>query len=813
MSAKKTPKHSCSSSKEPNSQDPQAELEAKRYQNPIASRQYILQVLEDNGKPASFEKLCELLKLVESEDQSALQKRLNAMERDGQLICNRKGDYCLVDATDLVRGTVLAHRDGFGYLELERGGEDWYLSPREMHNVFHGDKVLARVKKINRRGKTEADIVEILEGSTKHLVGRLFEENGMTFVSSEDARIQHDLIVDLSSGLKAEMGQVVVAEITQRPSKNRHALGRITEVLGDYLSAGMEIEIAIRSHQIPHQWPEEVNREVTDLPVEISDKDWRIGEQKRIDIRHLPLVTIDGEDARDFDDAVYCKPQQNGGWKLWVAIADVSHYVRPDMALDDEAIKRGNSVYFPNYVVPMLPELLSNGLCSLNPDVDRLCMVAEMDLDAQGEVVDSQFYPAVMHSHARFTYTKVWGILNDLEEEHQALRKEYAPLVKDLENLYDLFKARLKLKNQRGAIEFETTETQILFTEDRKIDKIVGRTRNDAHKIIEECMICANVAAAKFILKHKVPGVYRIHEGPSEERLEKFRAFLAELGLFLFGGEKPQPKHYRELHDAISERPDYELIQSMMLRSMMQAVYSPENEGHFGLAFDAYTHFTSPIRRYPDLLVHRVIKQILSEKQQLVGTESGHAYTNAELVNFAEHSSMTERRADKATREVVDWLKCEYMLTRVGEEYWGTVSTVTSFGLFVQLDELHIDGLIHISALEGDYYHFDAAKMRLIGERSRQSFRVGDRCLIKVSRVDLEDKKIDFDLVKRESVKREEVKGSERRKLFAKAKRSGSLADKDASNKKFKGKSKDSKSGFGKNAKKKRGKSGKKKRK
>ncbi len=805
-------------SKKKTNQDPQANLEAQRYQNPIASRQFILQTLDKSGEPLSFDELAERLKITDPDDKRAFHKRLNAMERDGQLICNRKGDYCLVDATDLVRGTVLAHRDGYGYLSLEQGGEDWYLSPREMHNVFHGDKVLARIKKVNRKGKTEGDIVEILDGSTTHVVGRLYEENGLFFVSSEDSRIQHDLIVDLSSGLKAKAGQVVVAAIVQRPSKNRHARGEITEVLGDYLSAGMEIEIAIRSHGIPHEWPEEVNRQVTELPVEITESDWKFEKNQRVDLRDLPLVTIDGEDARDFDDAVYCRKEANGGWRLWVAIADVSHYVQPETALDAEAIKRGNSVYFPNFVVPMLPELLSNGLCSLNPQVDRLCMVSEMELDANGKVIDSKFYPAVMHSHARFTYTKVWTILNDEEEGHQELRKEYQPLVKDLECLYDLFKVRLKLKHERGSIEFETTETQIIFTEDRKIDKIVGLVRNDAHKIIEECMICANVAAAEFILKNKVPGVYRIHEGPSEERLEKFRAFLGELGLILFGGQNPEPKHYRELHKSIIERPDSELIQSMMLRSMMQAVYSPENEGHFGLAFESYTHFTSPIRRYPDLLVHRIIKSILAKKEQLTGSESGQAYTDAELVQLSEHSSMTERRADKATREVVDWLKCEYMLTRVGEEYWGTVSTVTSFGLFVQLDELHVDGLIHISALDGDYYHFDAAKMRLIGERSRQSFRVGDRCLIKVSRVDLEDKKIDFDLVKRESVKREEVKGSERRKLYSKAKRSGSVSKDERKGSSFsksaknKGKStKGPKKSYGKNTKPKRGKSGKRK--
>lgn len=792
--------------------DPQAELEAQRYENPIASRQFILSVLEKAGEPVSFETIAKQSKITKPEQKRALDKRLNAMERDGQLICNRKGKYCLVDATDLVRGKILAHRDGYGYLALEEGGDDWYISPREMHSVFHGDKVLARVKKIDKRGRTEAGIVEILDGSTNHIVGRLFEESGLVFVSSDDPRILHDLIISPDDTLGAEIGQVVVAEIVQRPKKNRHAHGIIKEVLGDHLSAGMEIEIAIRNHQIPHEWPEDVTNEVTELPVEVTDKDW----EGRVDLRKLPLVTIDGADARDFDDAVYCEKQKGGGWKLWVAIADVSHYVQPGSALDKEAIERGNSVYFPEYVVPMLPEILSNGLCSLNPDVDRLCMVAELDLDALGNVTDTDFYPAVMHSHARFTYEKVWAILDGDEE----LRKEYAPRVKELEELYDLFKARLALKNKRGAIEFETTETQIIFDENRKIENIVGRTRNDAHKIIEECMICANVAAAEFIEKSDLPGIYRIHEGPSEERLEKFRAFLGELGIFLFGGDKPEPKDYRELHDAIKERPDYELIQTMMLRSMMQAVYSPENEGHFGLAFDSYTHFTSPIRRYSDLLVHRIIKALL-QKNKVTGSERGKAYTTQELVSYAEHCSMTERRADMATRDVVDWLKCEYMLTRVGEEYWGTVATVTSFGIFVALDELFVEGLIHISELGDDYYHFDATKMRLIGERKGQSFRVGDRVKIKVGKVDLEQRNIDFELLEREKVKREEVKGSERRKLYAKAKKSGSVSKKEKSKKDSKpkgrsgakpGYSKSTKSKGSKNVKKKRGKSGKKNR-
>jgi len=561
-------------------------------------------------------------------------------------------------------------------------------------------------------------------------------------------------------------GQVVVVHIKTRPTFRSKAVGTVAQVLGDYLAPGMEIDIAIAQYGIRNEWNSEIHDQLQQLPLEVEESELK----GRVDLRDLPLITIDGEDARDFDDAVYCKPTKSGGWKLWVAIADVSHYVKPESPLDLESQKRGNSVYFPNSVVPMLPEQVSNGLCSLKPKVDRLCMVCEMSVSAKGTVSRTKFYPAVMHSKARMTYTKVWDILGGDE----ALNQEYAEIVKPIQDLHQLYKARLKLKKQRGAIDFETTETQIVFNDNRKIDKIVAVVRNDAHKIIEECMICANVAAAKFFIKSKVAGIYRVHLGPKEKKLEKLRSYLGELGLFITGGNEPKPEVFQKLLEEIKDRPDVENIQIMILRSMSQAEYTPENEGHFGLTFDAYTHFTSPIRRYPDLIVHRIIKALVAEDELQPAAERKailKQYGKSELTKVGQVSSATERNADMATRDVMDWLKCEYMQSHVGNRYTGVVSSVTNFGLFIRLNEVYVEGLVHVTELGDDYYHFDAASQRMIGERTRQSYSIGDELEIEVSAVNMEQRKIDFSLVSVLSAGGGKKKPmSEREKLYANAK-------------------------------------------
>ncbi|MCL4110141.1 UNVERIFIED_CONTAM: hypothetical protein GTU68_026661 [Idotea baltica] len=604
-----------------------------------------------------------------------------------------------------------------------------------MQFVFDGDEVLVTVTGVDRRGRPEGKVVEVLTRGHTSIVGRYQEESGIGFVIPDNNRINHQILIPPLEKGAALSGQIVTAVITDYPVRNFQARGTVSEVLGDHLDPGLEIDVAIRSHGIPWVWPEAVVDEAGQLESEPREQD----KEQRIDLRDLPFVTIDGEDARDFDDAVYCEQLKDGAWRLWVAIADVSHYVRPGSALDEEGAMRGNSVYFPERVVPMLPEALSNGLCSLKPAVDRLAMTCEMNLSATGVLGEFCFYESVIHSHARLTYTQVGEVLE--KGSHPDVDHSRVP---DLQRLHSLYKVLRGARDKRGAIDFDTVETRIIFDQQRKIEAIVPVQRNDAHKLIEECMLCANVAAAHFFAASKLPILYRVHEGPKPERLENLRSFLGELGLDLRGGEKPTPEHYQELLQAVAERDDASVIQTMMLRSLSQAAYQPENKGHFGLHYEAYTHFTSPIRRYADLLVHRGIRHIVRSNRD---TNSIFPYNEHAMVAQGEHCSITERRADDATREVQAWLKCEYLQDHVGDEYAGVISAVTSFGLFVELEDIYIEGLIHISALPGDYYNFDAAKQRLTGERSGRSFKLGGSVQVQVARVDLDDKKIDLELI------------------------------------------------------------------
>ncbi|MBI2381519.1 MAG: ribonuclease R [Gammaproteobacteria bacterium] len=726
--------------KKPSDIDPHFEREAAKYDKPIPSREVILKFLEDCGKLMVFEKIAGALGLWDEDDLVALQRRLRAMERDGQILCNRRGGYGLVQRLDLIKGRVEGHRDGFGFVIPEAGGGDVFVSAREMRKVLHGDKVLVSVTGLDRRGRREGAIVEVLEPGFTQFVGRFREEQGIAYVIPDDRRITAEILIPKEHAGQAKAGQMVVVQIVARPTPISQPLGKITEILGEHMAPGMEIEVALRSHELPHTWSQLVLDEIASLKPEVAEAD----KKGRIDLRQLPLVTIDGEDARDFDDAVYCEAKKSGGWRLWVAIADVSHYVRPGTELDAEALRRGNSVYFPGSVIPMLPEILSNGLCSLNPAVDRLCMVAEMTVSAAGRLSGHTMYPALMRSQARLTYTQVWDWLSGAKP----VPAEREFLMPHLRELHALYQALHGARVERGGIEFETVETRIQFNEQRKIERIVPVVRNDAHRLIEECMILANVAAAKTILKAEKPGVFRIHEGGRAQKLENFREFLAELGLNLGGGEEPGPKDYAKLLSQVVGRPDAELIQTMMLRSLKQAVYSPDNIGHFGLALPAYSHFTSPIRRYPDLLAHRIIKHALEvQGGKMAGLDSGVVYDMAHMLSYGEQCSMTERRADDATRDVSDWLKCEYMQDKLGEEFDGVVSTVTAFGVFVRLSEIYVEGLVHITALNNDYYHFDPVKARLKGERTGEVFRIGDQVRIRVTRVDLDERKIDFDLV------------------------------------------------------------------
>jgi len=731
--------------------DPYAQREAEKYENPIPSRELILQLIEHAGKPLRREEIAEAFSL-EAEDQlEALRRRLRAMERDGQLLFNRGKKYCLVNNEDLIAGRIIGHADGFGFLKPDDGSDDLFLSPREMNPLLHNDRALVRIAGVDKKGRREGAVVEILQRNTHQVVGRLYKEDGFTYVVPDNKNIAQTVLVEKGGVGKAKQGQIVVAEIVEQPTKLHQPIGRIIEVMGEHMAPGMEIDMAIRSYELPNQWPDELLEEIKPLKKEVPES----AKQDRVDLRKIPLVTIDGEDARDFDDAVYCQKTPKG-WKLLVAIADVSHYVQINSALDKEAQKRSTSVYFPEQVIPMLPEILSNGLCSLNPHVDRLCMVCELYINEEGQVTRSRFFDAVMSSHARLTYNEVAKMLVDGDKE---LAEKYKALMPHLQELYALYKVMRVSREQRGAMDFDTQETRIVFGAERKIEKIVPVVRNDAHKLIEEFMITANMAAARFLNSKKMPKLLRIHEGPSADKLLNLKTFIGELGLSLGGGAKPTPLDYMHLMESIKDRPDAHLIQTVLLRSMSQAVYSPELKGHFGLALDAYAHFTSPIRRYPDLLVHRAIRHCLQGKP----VES-FFYGVPDMVVLGEQCSAYERRADDATRDVVSWLKCEYMMDKVGEEFPGIISAVTSFGFFVELAEIYVEGLVHISNLAQDYFHFDATSHQLRGERTGVNYRLGDSVKVRVARVDLDEKKIDFELAQKQAVMDTKPKKRRRKK-------------------------------------------------
>jgi ribonuclease R len=704
--------------------DPHREREAARYENPIASRELILQTLAEAGVPLTDAELAERLAIA-ADEREAFERRLAAMEREAQILRNRKGAILVARKLHLVAGRVEGHPDGYGFLVPDEG-EDLYLGPHEMRKVLHGDRVMASRSGVDHRGRTEAKIVEVVERVNSRIVGRLRREHGVLFVQPSERRISQNVHVAAEDSAGARAGQVVVAELSAQPDGHTEPIGRIVEVLGEAADPGIEIEIALRKHDLPFKFSEAAEQLAAKYPEAPREGDLA----GREDLRGLELVTIDGETARDFDDAVYCEKTRDG-FRLVVAIADVSHYVRDGDALDTEARERGNSVYFPRRVIPMLPERLSNGLCSINPDVDRLCVACDMAIGPKGQILRYRFYPAVMRSRARLTYTVVAATLGNPQGEAARALKGLLPR---LQLLDQLFRALLKAREERGAIDFETIETQFIFGEDNRLLRIDRVERNDAHRIIEECMLAANVCASDFLSSRKHPALYRIHEGPTPEKLKALREFLKGFGLQLAGGDKPTAKHYAKLLETVRKRPDVQLLQTVLLRSLQQAQYSPENVGHFGLAYEHYTHFTSPIRRYPDLLVHRSIKAVLS----------GGRYRPGNWAELGAHCSQTERRADESTREVAAWLKCYYMRDRVGEEFEGSVSAVTGFGIFVALDDFYVEGLVHISELGQDYFQFDPVRHQLVGDRSRKTFRLADRVRVKIARVDLESSRLDF---------------------------------------------------------------------
>jgi ribonuclease R len=715
--------------------DPFVARESAKYDSPIASREYLLDLINAYKVPVSQEHIAEALKYHEEDRIEALRRRLNAMVRDGQIFRNRRGGYLSFDHMDLEKGYVQSHADGFGFLTPESGGKDIFLPERQMRKLMNGDKAAVKIASYDsRRERSEGALISVLERAHQTVVGRYYRESGIEFMIPDDKRLTRDILINRDVGHSAKQGDIVVVRITEYPGQHTQAIGIVETVLGQDNAPGMEVTIAVNKHGIPHQWNAAVEGEIKAYSGEVANAD----KNNRQDLRNLPFVTIDGADARDFDDAVYCEPSGNG-FQLYVAIADVAHYVQPGTALDDEAVNRGTSVYFPGEVIPMLPEILSNGLCSLNPKVDRLCLVCCMQISPQGVIKSFEFSNAVIHSHARLTYDQVAAAIFENNDE----AAEAVKTVKDdLENLKQVYLALARARKKRHAIEFETREVVFKYNDQRKIDAIVPVARNQAHLLIEECMIAANISAAKLLKKKKIPTLYRIHEGPNSDKLPNLAEFLLSFGIKLPSLE-PTPADYADIIDQARARPEFDMIQTVILRSMLQASYSPDTKvGHFGLALNDYAHFTSPIRRYPDLLVHRAIKHWISQ-----GNNQGYIYNLTTMTALGESCSRNERRADDATRDAADWLKCEFLQKHIGKQYSGIVSGVTSFGLFVQIEDLLIDGLVHVTSLKRDYYHFDAAHHRLVGELTNRSYQLGDRLMIEVVRVDMEERKIDFDLV------------------------------------------------------------------
>lgn len=727
--------------------DPHFLREARRYKNPIASREFILAHMETVGEPVSFGRLAAELTLETESERDALRLRLGAMVRDGQIVTDRRNRYAIAGKLALTGGKVSAHRDGYGFVVRDDDGDDIFLSRRQMRAVFHGDRVLVRLRGRDRRGRDEGEIVEVLERNTSQLVGRVYFENSVALFEALNRRVDHEMLIQGDPG-DLKPGQVVVATVTRQPAPHGMPSVEITEILGEHLTPELEVEIALRNNDIPFEFPDEVIEEADRLPTRIA----RAHLDRRHDLRRLDFVTLDGEDARDFDDAVYCE-KRRGGWRLYVAIADVAQYVKLGSTLDDEALRRGTSVYFPQYVVPMLPEKLSNGLCSLKPGVDRLVLVCDMTISRAGRVGSYLFYEGVIRSKGRLTYSDVgrW-----VEEGGFPRHGE------NLSQLYGLYLALASRRKKRGALDVETSEVKFLFDAKGRVEGVSPLVRNHAHKMIEECMLCANVSAARLLTGSQLSGLYRVHEKPEPEKVTLLRNFLATVGCSLGGGEAPQPADFQAAAGQLADKPDGAVLQVALLRAMQQAVYASENLGHFGLAFKEYTHFTSPIRRYPDLTIHRLIKSLIHSASPPKGVDrpgspsKGHRYPYGpeEVARLGEHLSFTERRADDAVYEVLEWIKCDFVSDRVGDDFRGLVTGVSGFGIFIQLDDLFVEGLVHVSTLTEDYYHYDQATRLLVGERTRQVFGMGDRVSVQVVRVDVDERRIDLELLTHSPMKR-----------------------------------------------------------
>lgn len=737
--------------------DPWRKREAERYERPIASREFILSVMEKAGEPMSFDAIAGALDIREDVDREALGNRLRAMVRQGQLVADRQNTYAVASRMELVAGRISAHPDGYGFLIPDNGEQDVFLSHRQMRTVFHGDRALVRIRGQDRRGRTEGEIVEVIERNTDQLVGRFYFQGRLAFIEPLNNRITHEVLVRDQDVDHYRSGQIVVAGVVEQPTSHSLPAAEILEVLGEHLTPDLEVEIALRNNDVPVNFSDEALEAADRMPIEVAEAD----KKHRRDLRECPFVTIDGEDAKDFDDAVWCEKRKGGGWRLYVAIADVAHYVACESALDIAARERATSVYFPQYVVPMLPEKLSNGLCSLNPEVDRLVMVCEMTISAQGRVGSYCFYEGVIRSAARLTYTLVAEMLGDDKARREKSRRDYAHVLDNVDELYNLYQVLARRRDERGALDFDSTELEFEFDEAGSVTNIYPGSRNEAHKLIEECMLCANVSAARFVSNHGITGLYRVHEGPDPEKIEYLREFLGKFGIELGGGAIPTPLEFQEVIDQLRGKKNGHVLQVALLRSLTQAVYQTENKGHFGLNYNEYTHFTSPIRRYPDLLTHRLIKSVIHSKReskyvQRFGRPERrrfYPYEDETVIALGEHCSFAERRGETAVYDVLEWIKCDYISDRVGDTLDGAITGVAQFGFFVELENIYVEGLVHVSTLPGDYFDYDRSSQCLVGRRSRRVYGLGDSVTVQVARANVDERKVDFELVSHSPLK------------------------------------------------------------
>ncbi|QCI24064.1 ribonuclease R [Buchnera aphidicola (Macrosiphoniella sanborni)] len=717
-----------------------------RYRNSIPSRECILLWLKTCKNLISQRNLEKKFYINNKEQKKALRCRLQKMEKDGQVIYTKNHFYTVPENYKVVKGKVIGHKDGYGFLRTEILKDDLFLSSEEMKFCIHGDIILAYITYSNVKKRSSARFLKLLEPNNTFIVGRYYINKNITFVIPNDTRFHFKIFIVASSIQEhISIGSIVVVKINKKSIRNIKMIGSITEVLGKKMETNLAIEIALRTYSIPSSWSHAVKSQLYDINKKIKKYNF----ENRIDLRHFSFFTIDDEDAYDFDDAIFCKKKNNAeeGWNLWVAIADVSFYVEPNTPLDKEALERGTSIYFPSLVVPMLPEQLSTDLCSLNPHVERLCLICEMSLSNSGELISYKHYEAVICSHGRFTYDEIDKIWNG----DVLLQEKYKKNLKYIQNLLCLQKIFNKYRVSKKGIDFEKIEPKFVLDSNLRIKKIHQKIRNDAHKFIESCMILANIASACFIKKYTHPVLFRNHDSPKTENIVSLRIFLKKIGLKLLGGDTPKSIHYSNLLKKISNSSQYEIVQTVLLRSMKQAIYSPDNYGHFGLSLSSYVHFTSPIRRYPDLILHRIIKYLLLQNKkrninQIDNIYNNYLYNMNEMRNIGKYCSMTERRADEATRDVIDWLKCDFMHKKIGCILNGVISNITSFGFFVRLNQFFIDGLVHITSLNDDYYYFDTLNLKLIGKVNKNVYRLGDALQVKVMSVNLQERKIELSL-------------------------------------------------------------------